>query len=649
MLMVNAERGQNYSDSFVPFVAECMRTSPHQAISLADMQEAIRRTFGLAIPQGALKVVLERAVAQGYARKQGGVYFRNAAKLAESEFGQQRHSLIREQEALVDKLIGFCSRHYNVRWSNEEAEAALLAYFRERAIPVLALTMGQSPLPTDSIRVEHSDFLINAFVVHLNERDPAGFAFLDKVTKGSMLIDVLLYPDIQQVSGAFDGVEFYFDTPLLLRALGFIGPHMEAPCRELLALLQAENARLRCFEHTELEVRGVLHATATALHDPNSAKAPPLTTTAYFRSKGFTSADVHRELSRLDKSLASLNIETVAKPAHVENLTLDESRLEAVLQTTVNYRNDGTLSRDLESLSAIFRLRDGRFPPRIESSICLMVTTNSSLAKASACFFAEQYPDAKNGTPLCMLDYPLTAIVWLKQPLKAPDLPRNILIADSYAALNPSDKLWRLFLDRVERLKAEGRFSSDEYLLLRESFESKKALADITFGEAAAFAEGTVDEVFERARAAARAETEAVLASTLGQLEDEQQARLTAEQEVSAVHTRAEEEAAARKQRIHKTSMRWAHRAALMLTSTVVLLVAFFTYLALPAAFPDLLQGPLRFVAPIVIVVAALALAILNLASIVAGTTILSIVRRVEPGLAQWLEEMFLRATTPGE
>src|SRR5207249_4866764 len=104
---------------------------------------------------------------------------------------------------------------------------------------------------------------------------------------------------------------------------------------------------------------------------------------------------------------------------------------------------------DLDSLTAIYRLRQGEFPYRLELSRAIFVTTNSSLAKASSRFFREEYGDAASRVPHCTLDHVLAMIVWLKTPLKAPNLPRVRIIADSYAALNPPVALWKEYLDEI--------------------------------------------------------------------------------------------------------------------------------------------------------------------------------------------------------
>ena len=65
ILKVNWDEGRDYIENFVPFVAECIRMAPQPEISVGDLQAAVRDTFGINIPQGALQIILGRAARHG--------------------------------------------------------------------------------------------------------------------------------------------------------------------------------------------------------------------------------------------------------------------------------------------------------------------------------------------------------------------------------------------------------------------------------------------------------------------------------------------------------------------------------------------------------------------------------------------------------
>lgn len=74
------------------------------------------------------------------------------------------------------------------------------------------------------------------------------------------------------------------------------------------------------------------------------------------------------------------------KPAHQMSLGLNEEKLERILQDEVGYRNRKALLRDIDSLTAIYRLREGRTTLPFERCRAIFVTTNTALARASLIF-----------------------------------------------------------------------------------------------------------------------------------------------------------------------------------------------------------------------------------------------------------------------
>src|SRR5437899_4217755 len=250
ILKVNWDKGRDYIANYVPFVAECLRKAPHPEVSLADLQAAVSAEFGLKIPLGALKTVLRRAAKIGLVTPTEGIYRRNDAALAELDLAPVRDDMLRRYEALIAKLIDFCASGYDVRWSPEDAEAAILAYLQEHSAAILASAVGGEPVPVATESLKHADFLVNAFIAHLDKSDPDGFDFLETIVKGSMLANVMFFPDLGGIPRRFDEVDVFFDTAFLLRALGLEGESRRAPCRELISLVYEQNGAPRCFDHT---------------------------------------------------------------------------------------------------------------------------------------------------------------------------------------------------------------------------------------------------------------------------------------------------------------------------------------------------------------------------------------------------------------
>jgi len=463
--------------------------------------------FGLRVPQHALATILKRAGRRGFVKLTRGTYRRNDAALASLDIGAVRADVLRQHEALIRKLIDYVAQRA-IQWTVEDAEAALLEYVHQRSAPILSAAVDHTLIPTPESPVTDSEFLINSFISHLFTADSEGFAYLETIVKGAMLASVLLLPDVSAVTRRFSRIEVYFDTPFLLPALGYLGSSRAAPCAELIDILYEQNVDLRIFEHTLDEVYGVLNAAARVLRDRTRLRQS-FDIAEHFIGAGYTPSDVELIMSQLSQTLRSLHIHVKGRPPHSVALGVDEKALEARLREDAHYRREQALRNDIDSLTAIHRLRRGRALGHIEACEALFVTTNAALARVSARFFRQEYGELT--VPLCLLDHDLGTIAWLKQPQRTSDLPRKQIIADCYAAMRPPETLWRSYLQEIDRLVDRGGLEEEDYYLLRFSTEARAVLMDLTRGREEGLSTTTIAEVVRLARAAVRADIEAEL------------------------------------------------------------------------------------------------------------------------------------------
>ena len=496
ILKANWEDGRTYIENFVPFALECLRVARSPEVSLPELQKSIFEEFGIKIPQGALRSIVRHIARSGYIKIESGVYIKDEERLQQISIARERDDALRGYKALVNKLIEFCREHYKLSWSEEDAENALLSYLQHRSPPILAAAVDGGTLTAPTKVVQHADFFISAFIVDLYENDQSGFEILETVVKGSMLAGALYFPNIGEIKRGLNKLNVYLDTNFLLRALGYTTDSQRDACRELMDLIYELGGSLKCFTHNYHEIKNILEAVAQKLRSQISIKTGYGESLDYFIQSGANATDVKLEIARLEKNLVGLRVRSKDTPPHSDSLGVDEPRLEAILADEVGYSRRDTLLRDLDSITAIYRLRSGQSMPDIETCKAMFVTTNSAFERASTIFLEEEI----NGSsvPLLFMDHMLTTLLWLKKPTAAPTLPRKRIIADCYAALNPPDELWRQYLSEINKLEEDGTISADDYNLLRFSVESKRALMDVTHGESSAFTEGTVREVLDR-------------------------------------------------------------------------------------------------------------------------------------------------------
>jgi hypothetical protein len=651
------QQGKSYIDNFVPIVAECIKHLSNDIVTLMDLQGEIFKRFGLNIPQNAINVILKRVRKQGYVKLQDNHYRADREQLLKLNFGQVQQRVLEIHDILIKSLTEFCNERFNVRWRPEDAESALLSYLRENEIQVVNAGLGGTVIPQPEQVVKNSTFFVGSFLRQMQETHSPIFGYFETVVKGNMLANAIFLPDPNYAMQKFKKTEVYFDTSFLIYALGWAGEPRKEPCVELLQLLYEAGANLRCFRHTFEETRGILDAlsrrvgTTGIRRETYGASIP---TVEYFLSKGYTASDIELLKVQLEQHLDNIRIKVVDKPQYLHEYMIDEKRLDETFQS-IHYGDEKPRIRDVDSISAIMRIRRGQDYFKLEDCPAVFVTTNTTLARVCREYFCGS--DSTESVSPCLTDYTLTNLLWLKKPLKAPDLPRKRIIADYYAATQPNERLWRNYLSEIERLEKNGQVTTDDYYLLRYSLEAKQALMDLTLGGEEAFTQGTVQEILEIVRSR-------IQSGLQKKLDEEKELREKAEREIEAVklemqaemgekldverrrreeleevlkESRDEQEA-----RVNKITSR-ANKYAKFISKfiqygfmAVLLIGGLSTFLWKPEEIGFTVFKYLLMVFPIV-------LFILTIANLMRGTTVESIVRRIEIRLAKWIMDIFIQ------
>jgi hypothetical protein len=502
ILKVNYDQHRDYLDTFVPIVAECIRHSPDEVISTGNLQAEVRDRFGLHLPQHVIDKILKKAKRRGHIRQQKRVYHPVHQKLATLPFHEIQQQTLRKHEELIQNLKAFAKQHCNTTWSTEEAEKALLAYLETNQLFILSGVSHGSVVHVDTPPAI-ANYVVGRFIEHLQHTHSAAFEYLETIVKGNMLANAVFLPDPYKAQQRFQRTEIYLDTSFLIYALGYSGSGRQAPCTELLDLLYNVGAELRCFVHTAEEIKAILYACADLMQARQDIGGPMVETLDYFVSTEATPSDIRHLATKVDRSLDTKRIKVVEKPEYEHRYLIDERGLGDILKQ-LYYSSELARTRDVDSISAIMRLRRGRQTLFIEHCGALFITTNTSLARLSREFF---YREARrDSVPPCIADFTLTNLVWLKNPLQAPDLPRKRIIADYYAAMQPNEHLWRLYLEEIGKLMQQGTITESDYHLLRYSTEARKALMDVTLGDETAFTHGTVSEILDYVRSQIKAD-----------------------------------------------------------------------------------------------------------------------------------------------
>lgn len=498
ILTVDTNRlGRDVLSRFEPMALDRLYHSGAELVSVPELQADIESEFGLKIPGAALQTISRRASRNDLLKRENNVLLVDRDRLAEYDLSNVRASARRAYEALVRLGSDHALRFFDHELTPDRFGTALWSFVERHASPLLAAMVDDAALPSMSQSVEPLDLIVASFVVEVQEGDPEAFEYLSYVAKGAIVASALYFPDPAEFEARLDGLALYLDTTILLRLVGASGPDLQALAADLARLATIRGAKLACFEHNIREVRGVLAACAKHVKRRDGSYYGEAS--EHMVSTGWETAEVHALSDSLEELLEASGVEVKLKPPHVDALTVDESLLEETLQEHVHYANPSARLKDLDSITAIYRLRKGRSSTRLSKTRAVFVTNNTALVRAGRAF--EKLDDIDRGSiPLCMPDFSLTTHLWVSQQIEAPDMPIRSLVADSYSVMRADDHVWRLYLEKVEELRTSRKVTDVDYVLLRQSLQVRSLIMHETHQDPDAFTEGTVRRVLEHAR-----------------------------------------------------------------------------------------------------------------------------------------------------
>ena len=491
ILKVNVDHGKDYLDYLRPFILDVLVREKPEPITDRVVSELIAQHFGLVIPERVVEIVLRRIARRRYIERSHGMYRvtrtipdpRIVSKMVEAE----RHIM-----AVVRGLQEFSHGRIDTITTDEGAVSAICAFLAEFDVTCLRAYLRGTAIPDVHDTHKRDIVLVSEYVQHLSRNAPVRFKSLNVLVQGHMLANALMCPDLRDAPKNYKHVTFYLDTPLLVRALGAEGEAKQAAVRDLISLVTRLGGRVAAFLHSREELQRVLQGAASFLERRDGRGAIVLEA----RRRGTTKSDLLLLAESVDDNLSNADIEVDATPKYTEELQIDETIFEQVLDDEVSYYNPRAKLYDINSVRSIFVARGSIAAPSLEKSKAVVVTSNSGFAKA-AWEYGQRYESSRSVSSV-ITDFSLANMAWLKAPMEESSVPTTQLLAFSYAALEPSSGLLDKYLNEIDRLETHGRISARDHQLLRSSPHVYRELMHMTLGEESALTEETISETLQR-------------------------------------------------------------------------------------------------------------------------------------------------------
>lgn len=492
-------RKSDLLDLITPFVlyAIASKTAPGEIVDISYTTEYVRENYGYVdIPASVIKKILHRNAHNCFKKNYGSYKLIKPLDFYINEVDRKRNEcenyITQVSTDLASYLNDHCLRSHDI--SAEKASLQLHEFFSRYGLLVGTNRLEQERRLTPK---DHEvDYYIARYILEKKQDNAPEYRHILSLTKGYYLqTAIYLQPENGNLRSAnYSTVDFYYDTPFLLDLLGYQSEEAENAAKMLHDMLRRQKAKCYYFPHIGNEITSILTAYQHTIVGENRTWR----TLEGLDRKKYTYSAVERLKNTWPKTLeASFEIKLKNTPSYLtreggivdESDVLDEKEIRGKILEQAHHYSPDNLDRDMESVLAIHRLREGYDCTEIESSRAVLVTNNYDLAKAFNRYYRLNV-DSRAFSPVITASE-LSAIAWVKSGAVG-DIPEIQLLVNAYTALQPIPELLERFSTVLDQMETEGKITGDVALAMRTNHYVKRELWKDSFGDESAITERTI-------------------------------------------------------------------------------------------------------------------------------------------------------------
>jgi hypothetical protein len=460
---------KNPLEVFCRYILYVLNTAPSKQLRVDELRENIKVKFNLELPQHMINVctrILGKRKDISYLPNGAGFEALNI-NFDVDKFDDDLLRLHQQEDCVIADIVGFMKIRYNQPWTQQNAKEHLSTFLDKQGNGANYFMHGVFKSETTAYRLSPS-WYIGRYVDYLSQdKTSLNWQYLSEIINGIMIYQgVYQTNDYEQDKGQkFKDTCFYFDTKLVLRAMGFSWGSQVQATNELIHLITAEyGGQVSVFEQTICEVENALASAGSEyekgceIHDMeiktyatlDSVGASLLSDRSHTvrewlnKSSSFTISD------ELDWNSAENQLHTIG----VEGLT------EHIQQQHPNWRA-GTIKNDVAVINHINVLRKGDYTQRYggKKKLPVFITNNIDLVYSVRDYTQnpENNTESTKWSPYALpviSDNMLLFRLWVPVARKYSNIPSVTLSRYAYCAQNADSAFFAELRKKAVEYKA---------------------------------------------------------------------------------------------------------------------------------------------------------------------------------------------------
>lgn len=471
----------NPLEVFCNYILICLLEAAEQKLRHDELCGKIEENFGIKIPHHMMKMCCKILEKQKKISKlpQGAGYLVQDAEFDLKAYEDKKERLAQKERLLVHGLLSL-TEDYNLNWSYEKARDALVDFLLTRGNAVKIFSRQKVEDIEKEKRVP-DEWYVGKYVSKILDKNDDRTEYLLDIVNGLMIyIGIYETNDYyQDCTQKFRGTDFYLDTKLILRLMGYSWGLETEAAKELVDLITKEYGGNICvFDHTVGEIQSALYTASESLRKNETITDTELR--VYASLNKCTSYDLKLHSQSVEGMIGKKGctikpgLEWNETESHLCNLNSEEVKKH--IKSKHPKWKDRAIDNDINTVNCINILRKGDYSVKYggRKKLPVFITTNTQLVWCIRDYIST-HGDADKGVatwnvnalPL-ITDNMLMCRLWLPKAKIKSSLPAMTLARNAYAAQQVNAAFFEKLRIAADEMKQKHHVDVIDISLLRK-------------------------------------------------------------------------------------------------------------------------------------------------------------------------------------
>lgn len=381
------------------------------------------------------------------------------------EFEERQKVLSVQNLALINDLIKYVFNEFNKTWDISKAQNRFSNFLlsEDNAYSIFI------DINTSSSYDKYSDeWIIQSFVKFLQIQKNVYYNYLMEVINGLTIYMGVLYTDPNEKSLNAYNTDFYLDTKLVLRYLGYSTAIYSQSIKQLVDVIKNDyDGNICVFEHTVSEVGSALYNAHIALNNNQDIFDDELR--FYQKLNNIDSDDLRVYSESIQYELEQNDIRIQKKIQWEDNTcwinSINEDLLFNEIKKHRKIYKKTSIENDVKAMNQINMLRNGDYSVHFggENKLPIFVTSNTLLVKNVKDFILKDIEEDSSSTwkigkmPI-ISDTALMCKLWANTKEKNVSIPELLFSKNAHSILAYDDSFYSNLKERSAQLKEKYKF-----------------------------------------------------------------------------------------------------------------------------------------------------------------------------------------------